>query len=86
MCQQSFHGIMRWSIEVVWRGADDDAGALLEAISPDDATTFAAEIVEDGNESVLQIEVESDSLSSMRATINDILACLSAAESAIKEA
>ena len=86
MCELLFHRFMRWNIEVVWRGTENDAEALLGAISPDDTTTFIAEIKKGGDDALLKIVVEAESLRSMRATINDILACLSAAESAINEA
>ena len=77
---------MRLHAEVIWEGHEADAEALLQAISPDDGATFTAEIQRGDDVALLQIMVEADSLRTLRATINDILACLSAAESAIKEA
>ena len=68
---------------VIWRGREDDAEALLKAITPDDGGTFTAEIHKEDDVASLQIVVEADSLRNMRATIDDILACLSAAESAL---
>ncbi len=69
-----------------WRGSRELAEVLLAAISPDDPGTFAArlETCAGGNdEVVLVIETASDSIGSVRATLDDLLSCLAAAESAV---
>jgi hypothetical protein len=77
--------LLRFSMEdavarVVWTGSRELAEILLESIQPDDPESFEAEIVDAGDEVSLSIVASSSELSELRATIDDILACLSAVE------
>ena len=67
--------------EARWVGSHERAQALLSAIEADDPGIFTAEII-DGKEgeAVLTISVTADSISSLQSTMDDLLACLSAAE------
>jgi hypothetical protein len=67
--------------EARWVGTRERAQALLSAIEVDDPEMFTAEIT-DGQEgeAVLTITVTADSISSLQSTMDDLLACLSAAE------
>jgi tRNA threonylcarbamoyladenosine modification (KEOPS) complex Pcc1 subunit len=69
---------------VVWTGPRDVAEILLESIRPDDPGFFESEIVEDGERVSLTIVASSSDLSELRATIDDILACLSAVEGSLE--
>ncbi len=70
--------------EIIWTGDKSRAEALLSSIKPDDSGFFVAEILEqDNGNSILRIEVKGDNLRSVRATVDDLLACLSAAESSL---
>jgi len=77
---------MEMSAVVIWKGCEDDAKALLQAITPDDGSAFTAEIHKVDEIASLRVLVDAKSLRSMRATVDDILACLSAAESALDAA
>ena len=57
---------------------------LLESIMPDDPETFESEIVGSGDGVSLTILVTSSELSELRATVDDILACLSAVEASLE--
>jgi len=66
---------------VIWRGTREKGEALLAAISPDDPDAFEAELVGGRGSVELSIIIESDGLGQSRATVDDVLACLTAAES-----
>ena len=68
---------------VIWRGTREKGEALLAAISPDDPDAFEAELVGGRGSVELSIIIESDGLGQSRATVDDILACLAAAESGL---
>lgn len=68
---------------IIWRGELDRGKALLAAISPDDPDDFNVELIEDVELSRLRITLSSKSLSQSRTTVDDILACLAAAESGL---
>jgi hypothetical protein len=68
---------------IIWRGELDRGRALLAAISPDDPDDFHVELVEDGEFYQLRIALSSKGLSQSRTTVDDILACLAAAESGL---
>ena len=68
---------------VEWIGRRDMAEALLESIQPDDPESFKSEIIEIGDNVRLSIVVSSAELGRMRATMDDILACLSAVEGSL---
>ena len=68
---------------VEWIGRRDMAEALLKSIQPDDPESFKSEIIEMGDNVRLSIVVSSAELGQMRATMDDILACLSAVEGSL---
>ena len=77
-------GIMgRVETEIVWSGSPEKARALLAAISPDDPNSFEAKIVEVGEGAELRIIVVGKQLKTVRSTVDDLLACLAAAESSL---
>ena len=67
--------------EVVWFGSEQRARSLLAAISPDDPDSFEAEISGEGDSAELKITVSGEKLETVRSTVDDLLACLAAAES-----
>lgn len=69
--------------DIIWVGPRERAEALLAAISPDDPESFEADIVEVGNDVELRISVSGDHLKTVRSTVDDLLACLAAAESSL---
>ena len=69
--------------DIIWSGPRDRAEALLAAISPDDPGSFEAEIVEVGEDAELRISVIGERLKTVRSTVDDLLACLAAAESSL---
>jgi len=69
---------------VVWTGSRGFAENLLESIMPDDPDSFESEIVESEDGVSLTILVSSSELSELRATVDDILACLSAVEGSLE--
>jgi hypothetical protein len=74
------------NVVVTWSGSKEDAQALLQAISPDDSESFTIDLNTIGDLATLTIKVSEESVRTLRTTIDDILACLSAAESSINEA
>ena len=68
---------------IVWKGELDRGEALLAAISPDDPEDFSVELSMDGDQASLRILVSSEGLGRSRASVDDILACLAAAESGL---
>ena len=77
-------GIMgRVETEIVWSGSPEKAQALLAAVSPDDPNSFEAEIIEVGEGAELRIVVVGEQLKTVRSTVDDLLACLAAAESSL---
>ena len=69
---------------VVWKGSREVAENLLESIMPDDPESFESEIVESEDGVSLTILISSSELSKLRATVDDILACLSAVEGSLE--
>ena len=69
---------------VVWTGSREVADHLLESIMPDDPDSFESEIVESEDGVSLTILISSSELSELRATVDDILACLSAVEGSLE--
>ena len=69
------------TISIIWKGSKDRAEALLAAISPDDPEDFKAELIEGEEYAQLRISLEGSGLGQSRSSVDDILACLSAAES-----
>jgi hypothetical protein len=73
----------RVETEIVWSGSPEKARALLAAVSPDDPNSFEAKIVEVGEGAELRIIVVGEQLKTVRSTVDDLLACLAAAESSL---
>lgn len=69
---------------VIWTGSRGVAENLLESIMPDDPDSFESEIVESEDGVSLTILISSSELSELRATVDDILACLSAVEGSLE--
>jgi len=69
--------------EIVWVGPRERAAALLTAVSPDDPDSFESEIVEVEGGVELRIRVVGNRLKTVRSTVDDLLACLAAAESSL---
>tara|TARA_A100000164_G_scaffold241657_1_gene214829 strand:+ start:1670 stop:1918 length:249 start_codon:yes stop_codon:yes gene_type:complete len=69
---------------VVWMGSREVAENLLESIMPDDPESFESEIVVSEDGVSLTILISSSELSELRATVDDILACLSAVEGSLE--
>ena len=68
---------------IIWKGEFARGEALLAAISPDDPEDFIVELMEDGDRAQLRIVVSSEGLGRSRGSVDDILACLAAAESGL---
>ena len=73
----------RVETEIVWCGSPEKARALLAAVSPDDPDSFKAEIIEVDEGAELRIIVVGEQLTTVRSTVDDLLACLAAAESSL---
>tara|TARA_B100002052_G_scaffold123618_1_gene113629 strand:- start:222 stop:464 length:243 start_codon:yes stop_codon:yes gene_type:complete len=71
------------AVSIIWEGPLDRAEALLAAISPDDPEDFKAELIEGKGYAQLRISVDGSGLGQSRSSVDDILACLSAAESGL---
>ena len=70
--------------EARWIGKEDRAQALLSAINADDPEMFTAEIVDLGDGRVeLIVTVTADSIPTLQSTMDDLLACLAAAEASL---
>ena len=70
--------------EARWIGGGDRAQALLSAINADDTEMFTAEIVDLGDGRVeLIVTVTADSIPTLQSTMDDLLACLAAAEAGL---
>lgn len=74
---------MEMELTINWKGNEVDVNALLQSIIPDDSDMFIANIENHGTNHILMIKIESDSLRQLRATADDVLACLAAAEAVI---
>ena len=68
-----------------WRGDKNAARALLDAIIPDDPGSFDATMEVTDSEACLTIVVRADTVGSLKSTVDDLLACLAAAEAALVE-
>ena len=65
-------------------GSKSHVDALFAGISADDPDTFEAKIVENTNGFQLRILVVGENLTTVRNTVDDLLACLGAIESTLK--
>ncbi len=68
---------------ITWKGELGRGEALLAAISPDDPEDFSVELSKDGKIAELRIVIHSEGLGQSRTSVDDILACLAAAESGL---
>ena len=68
---------------IIWKGEIGRGEALLAAISPDDPEDFSVELRKDGDQAHLRIVVTSEGIGRSRASVDDILACLAAAEAGL---
>ncbi len=68
---------------IFWKGEIGRGEALLAAISPDDPEDFSVELRKDGDHAHLRIVVTSEGIGRSRASVDDILACLAAAEAGL---
>ena len=68
---------------IIWKGELGRGEALLAAISPDDPEDFSVELQKEGDQARLRIGVSSEGLGRSRASVDDILACLAAAEAGL---
>lgn len=71
--------------QIIWEGSKEMAISLMASIGPDDPESFEMEIIENGENTKLVISVNSDSLSTARSTVDDILSCLSVVEASFEK-
>ena len=72
------------SCEARWVGDAEKAQALLSAIDADDPGMFTAEIVNlDDGQVELIVGVTADNIATLQSTMDDLLACLAAAEASL---
>ena len=70
--------------EARWVGGEGRARALLSASEADDPGTFTAEIINLGDGRVeMIVTVTADSIPTLQSTMDDLLACLAAAEASL---
>ena len=68
-------------------GEADHLEALLGAITPDDPDSFSGSIeAKESGGALLVIEVHAPNMRTLRATVDDLLACLAAAEAGLTAA
>ena len=67
-----------------WIGDAEKAQALLSAIEADDPGMFTAEVInlEDGRAELI-VGVTADTITTLQSTMDDLLACLAAAEASL---
>jgi hypothetical protein len=72
-------------VTIQWTGSKARADALLAAVVVDDPEAFEISVtpLPDGD-ACLTLSLKDDRLRTIRATVDDLLACLSAAESALE--
>ena len=66
-------------IKICWRGDQSEIMRAIESVKPDDSDTFTIEYSTVERDFFATITIKSMSLSSAKATADDILACLGAA-------
>jgi len=72
------------SCQARWIGGVGKAQALLSAIEADDPGMFTAEIIElDDGQVELIVGVTADNIATLQSTMDDLLACLAAAEASL---
>ena len=72
------------SCQAGWSGDAGKAQALLSAIEADDPGMFTAEGINlDDGQAELIVGVTADSITTLQSTMDDLLACLAAAEASL---
>ena len=72
------------SCQTRWIGDAGKAQALLSAIEADDPGMFTAEVINlDDAQAELIVGVTADSITTLQSTMDDLLACLAAAEASL---
>ena len=72
------------SCQARWIGDAGKAQALLSAIEADDPGMFTAEIIHlDDGQAELIVGVTADNITTLQSTMDDLLACLAAAEASL---
>ena len=72
------------SCQARWIGDAGKAQALLSAIEADDPGMFTAEVINlDDGQAELIVGVTADSITTLQSTMDDLLACLAAAEASL---
>ena len=72
------------SCEARWIGERERAQALISAIEADDPEMFTAEIIDlDDGQVELIVTVTTESIPTLQSTMDDLLACLAAAEASL---
>ena len=67
-----------------WIGDAEKAQALLSAIEADDPGMFTAEVINLGDgQAELIVGVTADTITTLQSTMDDLLACLAAAEASL---
>lgn len=66
-------------IKISWRGDQSEIMRAIESVKPDDSDSFTIEYAKVESDFLATITIKSNSLSSAKATADDILACLGAA-------
>ena len=66
-------------IKIIWKGNQSEIIRAIESVKPDDSDTFTIEYATVERDFFATITIKSMSLSSAKATADDILACLGAA-------
>tara|TARA_Y100000589_G_scaffold331718_2_gene386536 strand:+ start:10609 stop:10848 length:240 start_codon:yes stop_codon:yes gene_type:complete len=66
-------------IKISWRGDQSEIMRAIESVKPDDSDSFTIEYAKPESDFLATITIKSNSLSSAKATADDILACLGAA-------
>ncbi len=72
------------SCQARWIGDAEKAQALLSAIEADDPGMFTAEVINlEDDQAELIVGVTADSIATLQSTMDDLLACLAAAEASL---
>ena len=72
------------SCQARWIGDAEKAQALLSAIEADDPGMFTAEVTNlDDGQAELIVDVTADTITTLQSTMDDLLACLAAAEASL---
>ena len=70
--------------QIIWKGSKEMVESLMLSIGPDDPESFVVEIIHEEELAKLIISINSENLSTIRSTVDDILSCLSAVEASFE--